>query len=54
MKRLLVALAILGIASPLWAAAPGRETMLQEADRAYRESRYQSAYDGYAAAARNR
>jgi tetratricopeptide (TPR) repeat protein len=48
MKRLLVALAIVGIASPLWAVSPEREKTLQEADRAYRETRYQAAYDGYA------
>jgi len=48
MKRLLVLVAILGISSPLWAAQPEREKILQEADRAYRETRYQSAYDGYA------
>lgn len=48
MKGLLLALAILCGAAPLWAQPAARERVLQEADRAYREARYQAAYDGYA------
>jgi len=47
MKKILLALAILCTASPLWAMVPVSEKVLQEADRAYRETRYQAAHDGY-------
>jgi len=48
MKRLLPLLAALVLALPLAAAGSGRDREYQEADRAYREARYQAAYDGYA------
>ena len=47
MRRLLLALAVLCAAVPSWAASPERERVLQESDRAYREARYQEAFDGY-------
>lgn len=47
MRRLLLALSALCVAAPLWAMAPESEKVLQETDRAYREARYQAAYDGY-------
>jgi tetratricopeptide (TPR) repeat protein len=47
MKRLLLALAALCAAAPLWAMAPESEKVLREADRAYREAQYQAAHDGY-------
>jgi tetratricopeptide (TPR) repeat protein len=47
MKRLLLALAALCLAAPLWATAAGNEHLLREADRAYREGHYQAAFDSY-------
>lgn len=47
MKRFLAVLASLCAALPLWAASPAGEYDFREADRAYREARYQAAYDGY-------
>jgi len=47
MRKLLSMLAILCLATPLWAMAPESEKVLQEADRAYRDGQYQTAYDGY-------
>ncbi len=47
MKKLLMVLVALSLALPL-AAAADREREYQEADRAYREARFQAAYDGYA------
>lgn len=48
MRRLVAVLAALCVAAPLLAArSPVSETALREADRAYRETRYQAAYDGY-------
>ncbi len=48
MRRLVAVLAALCVAAPLWAArSPVSETAFSEADRAYREARYQAAYDGY-------
>lgn len=46
MKRLLL-LALLCVAAPSWAMAPESEKVLQAADRAYRDGRYQEAHDGY-------
>lgn len=50
MRRFLPFLAALSLALPFAAAeiaAAGRDYDYQEADRAYRETRYQEAYDGY-------
>jgi len=47
MKKLLLVLASLCVAAPLWALAPESEKVLQEAGRAYREAQYQAALDGY-------
>ena len=48
MKRIAFALLALALALPLTVSAAGREREYQDADRAYRETRYQEAYDGYA------
>jgi tetratricopeptide (TPR) repeat protein len=47
MRRILLVLAALCVAAPLRAAAPERQNVLREADRAYRETQYQTAQDGY-------
>lgn len=47
MKKPLLVLAALLLAVPLAAAAPARDGVYQEAHLAYREARYQAAYDGY-------
>ena len=49
MKKLLLVLVALSLALPLEAADSVRDREYQEAHRAYRETRYQAAYDGYAA-----
>ena len=48
-KRLLMLLGLLAfsVAAPLLAASSASEQALQEANAAYREARYQDAYDGY-------
>ena len=48
MKKLLLMLVALSLALPVAAATPERDREYQEADRAYRETHYQAAYDGYA------
>jgi len=48
MRRLLPLLAVLVLLLPLAAAGSVRDLEYQEADRAYRETHYQVAYDGYA------
>lgn len=53
MKRILLLLAVLCVAAPLWAASPESRKILQEADRAYREAQYQTAQDGYLHLLRN-
>jgi hypothetical protein len=47
MKKLLLVLASLLLALPLAAAPPARDSEYQQAHLAYREARYQAAYDGY-------
>jgi tetratricopeptide (TPR) repeat protein len=46
-RRLPTLLAALCVGVPLWAAAQQDAGVRQQADRAYREGRYQAAYDGY-------
>ena len=48
MKKLLLVLAVLLLAVPLSAVTPERDSEYQQAHLAYREARYQEAYDGYA------
>ena len=47
MKKLLLVLAALLLAVPLAAVTPERDREYQEAHLAYRETRFQAAYDGY-------
>ncbi|MHB8835967.1 MAG: SH3 domain-containing protein [Candidatus Methylomirabilia bacterium] len=47
MKKLLLVLVALLLAVPLAAVTPERDREYQEAHLAYREARYQAAYDGY-------
>ena len=47
MKKLLLVLAALLLAVPLAAVTPDRDREYQEAHLAYRETRFQAAYDGY-------
>jgi len=46
-RTFLLALATLCAASSLWAMGPQSESVLREADRAYRAAQYQAAEDGY-------
>jgi hypothetical protein len=48
MRKILLACAALALLVPLTLAAGGRDREYQDADRAYRETRFQEAYDGYA------
>jgi len=48
MKKLLLVLAMMLLAAPLAAVSPERDGEYQQAHLAYREARYQEAYDGYA------
>ena len=48
MKKLLLVPAALLLAVPLAAVTPERDSEYQQAHLAYREARYQAAYDGYA------
>ena len=47
MKKLLLVLAALLLAVPLAADTPERDSEYQQAHLAYRETRFQAAYDGY-------
>jgi len=47
MKKLLLVLAALLLAAPLAAVPPERDHEYQQAHLAYRETRFQAAYDGY-------